>query len=187
MTFTMAGSSSNFPMTGAADRRSISAIGNASVAVLRQHYGGMGQLPRAFGGVQPQSQPSYYGSGARLDSQRRRQASREARRQSERDAQAQHAAGNIRSSPSGPMERVEWLDALEDVKLRLTSMERMQRVNAERNATHSELTKNLADQLTAHKAEVDDVKNKMEIVNGKLDNFHTAVCTKYVTLEHLNN
>ena len=98
-----------------------SLAGSASVATLRDHYARMGQVMSA-NSAKPQTQPSHYGSGARNDSVRRRQASREARRQRDRDA-AQ--SGSVRGTPSGPMESMEWLDALEDVKLRLTSMERM--------------------------------------------------------------
>ena len=96
--------------------------GPQSVAVLRQHFlGGTGLNigPGQIGARQVQA--GHNGSGARLGSQRRRyDTSRDRRRGRPEETPT-------RGVPSGPVEQTEWLDALEDMKTRLTTVERLQR------------------------------------------------------------
>ena len=98
--------------------------GPRSVAVLRQHFlGNSGTQPRGRQG----RQPVYYGSGAKSSPQQKRyDTSREARRP--------QTDPPVRGIPAGPVEQLEWMDALEEVKTRVSTLERLQRTQAQHNS-----------------------------------------------------
>ena len=104
-----------------------------NLPILRTHQARTGRrIPGNGSGypwpysLQAQTPPDFYGSGARSSSRRRRDASREARRQN----QAQTDSPPVRGTPPGPVERTEWTDALDDLKLRVHTLERLQRDQA---------------------------------------------------------
>ena len=142
--------------------------GPPSVAVLKQHFlrtGGGSSLVRSSGQFQgglQRGQAGHNGSGARSSSRRRYDTSRETRRNRQPNEQA------VRGQPAGPMEEREWLGALEDVKTRISTIERMQRTQSEHGAETRQFVQEIADRLTTQEKNFAELQQSSETVKNHL-------------------
>ena len=93
-------------------------------------------------------------------------------RQRSRDGRDGRSGPDVRSGPAGPQERQEWLDALQDVKERVGTLESIQRNHAQSIAGNSGLIEKLNSKLSA--TDEDIVKYK-EYISNQLFSAPTSV------------
>ena len=116
-----------------------------TLATLRAHSARHRSFPWPhhpnFGGIPHQRLPDpfRYGSGAR-------QGSRDRERPEPRRSQGN--TPGVRGTPSGPIEQTEWMDALDDCKIRLSSIERILRNHASQMASHGQKIKEIVNKVT---------------------------------------
>ena len=149
--------------------------GPQSVAVLRQHFIRGTSLNTGPGQVGArQMQAGHNGSGARLGSQRKRyDTSRDRRRGCPEEPPT-------RGVPSGPVEQTELLDALEDMKTRLSTMERLQRTQSEHSAENRRFAQEVSDRLDQHISQFNDHHQQFEVVRNNLYQAGANIEAQYV-------
>ena len=116
-----------------------------------------------------------YGSGARSSS-RRRDGSRD------RDRPGSQLPQDIRANPAGPMERQEWMDALEDVKTRISAVELQQRNYAGRSNSIQSDVAEIANKVTYQEKLITDVTDKAATTEKHLIETCDNIVQKFATL-----
>ena len=91
----------------------------------------------------------------------------------------------VRGTPSGPVERMEWLDALEELKLRVKTLERFQRDQAGHIAESSSNMDRMAGKLLETQTVVETDAGKLAEVDRKLGSAANVIESQYVTLDRL--
>ena len=87
---------------------------------------------------------------------------------------------NIRSGPAGVQERMEWLDALADVKQRITSIETTNRSLAQSCAHSEEVTRNHTHRLQIIE---DDIPKYKEYIQAVIFNHPSSIDKKLTSLD----